>query len=137
MSQIAPTPTREAVEATPRKKITRHQRAVVFLRQNGKCDGCGCKLFRPYIVDHRIPVWMGGADHTDNMHATCKPCDKPKTGQDATNRAKVKRLIAKDDPETRPRSKRPLKGRGFDKTKTRRFDGSVVPKQLRLNSDFC
>jgi len=129
--------TRAPVPPTPRKKITRHQRAVVFARQNGRCDGCGCKLFRPYIVDHVIQLWMGGADDVSNMHALCRACDAPKTAGDATARAKVKRLIRDADPETRKTSKRPIRSRGFgDKARPlthpklkRGFDGVVRPRE--------
>jgi hypothetical protein len=120
---------REPVEATPRKKITRHQRAVVFARQGGRCDGCGCKLFRPFIVDHVIQLWMGGADDVSNMHALCRACDAPKTAGDATNRAKVKRLIRDADPETRKQAKRQIHSGGF--RGWRNFKNEIVWREDR------
>lgn len=124
--QIAPQ-ARERVEATSRAKISRATRARVFLAQDGRCAKCRAKLFRPYIVDHVIQLWMGGADEPSNMQAVCRSCDAPKTAKDATDRAKVKRLIAKD---TEPREPSRLQGRGFQQHPTlkRTMSGKVVAR---------
>jgi 5-methylcytosine-specific restriction endonuclease McrA len=65
------------------------------------------------VIDHRIPLWMGGADDDANLRFFCPACDKPKTAKDATVRAKVKRIIAKSDPDTRKPSR--MKSRPFSK----------------------
>lgn len=53
----------------------------------------------------------------------CKPCHKAKTKADVKKIAKVKRIQKKARGETK--KKRKIAGRGFDKSKTRGFDGKV------------
>lgn len=67
------------------------------------------------VIDHRVPLFMGGSDTDDNLRFLCRECDAPKTAGDATDRAKVKRLILKDDPTTRKPPK--MRSRPFPKGK--------------------
>lgn len=116
--------TREHVPPTPRGPMTKGRRLRLYLACNGRCE-CGAKV--PMVgttIDHRIPLFMGGADDDANLRFFCEPCDKPKTAKDARERAKVKRLLARQDGSRRPRKAIP--SRPFDKTRSRRFDGSVV-----------
>lgn len=106
---------RERVEATPRKAMTKARRLRLYVACEGRCE-CGAKVpMEGTTIDHRIQLWMGGADDDSNLRFFCGPCDKPKTAKDATDRAHVKRLIANEDPTTRPKAKRPLRSRGFQK----------------------
>lgn len=122
---------REPVAATPRAAMTKARRLRLYLACNGRCE-CGAKVpMEGTTIDHRIQLWMGGSDTDDNLRFFCGPCDKPKTAKDATVRAKVKRIIAKADPDTRPRCKRPLQSRGFQSNLTKGFDGKVRQKEQR------
>jgi 5-methylcytosine-specific restriction protein A len=115
-----------SVEATPRKAMTKPRRLRIYLACNGRCV-CGVKVpMAGTVIDHRIPLWMGGADDDANLRFLCPACDKPKTAKDKGAIGKVKRLIAREDGTRRPR--KPIASKGFDKTRTRRFDGSVVPR---------
>lgn len=67
------------------------------------------------VIDHRIPLFMGGADDDANLRFLCPACDKPKTAKDAADRGHVKRLIAKSDPTTRKPPK--MRSRPFPKGK--------------------
>ena len=119
--------TREPVPATPRKAMTPKRRLEALLRSDGRCDRCKVKLGSAFEVDHRISLFLGGADDATNTVALCVPCHRgEKTPEDAAKHAKVKRLIARQDGTRRAR--KPIPSRGFDKSKSRRFDGSVVAR---------
>ena len=116
--------TREPVEPTPRRAFTPKQRAEAFLKANGRCEMCQTKLSGSWEIDHTISLWMGGAHEPDNWRVLCSPCHRGvKTPEDASARAKVKRLQKKADPLFRKPSR--LQSRGFDKTKRRKFNGKV------------
>ena len=70
-------------EAKRSKRYTsKHDRAVIFLRQDGKCAKCPLRLVKGnHHIDHIIPVTpiMGGTDTVENKQALCKPCHKKKT----------------------------------------------------------
>ena len=115
---------REPVEATPRRAFTQKQRAEAFLKANGRCERCQTKLAGTWELDHVIPLWMGGAHDPANWQCLCVACHRcAKTPEDATARAKVKRLHKKADPLFRKPSR--LQSRGFDKTKRRKLNGKV------------
>ena len=132
MTMIEP-PSLEPVEATERRPMTEARRARIFLAHKGKCADCGVKITRgrdAYQIDHPVQLWMGGPDEDAVCRLLCMDCVTPKNAKDATERAKVKRLIENEDPEQR-KSKRPMKSRGFDKTKSKRMDGAVIPRCQR------
>lgn len=71
-------------------------RKKVFERDHGVC--CKCDRFDPkWLHDHIIPLEAGGADTLDNSQTLCRQHEKPKTAQDARDRAKAKRLKEKHD----------------------------------------
>lgn len=118
--------TREPVQATPRGQMTKASRLRIYLACNGRCS-CGVKVpMKGTVIDHRIPLFMGGADDDSNLRFLCADCDKPKTAKDAADRGHVKRLLARSDGTRRPRQ--PIPSRGFDKTKTKKFSGEVVAR---------
>jgi len=106
---------REPVPATPRAVMTKARRLRIYMACNGRCV-CGVKVpMEGTTIDHALSLFKGGADTDDNLRFLCRACDKPKTAQDATDHAKLRRLIANEDPETRPVTKRPIRSRGFQK----------------------
>ena len=118
--------TGEPVSATTRGPMTKARRLRIYLACNGRCV-CGCKVeMVGTVIDHRIPLFMGGADDDTNLRFLCGPCDRIKTGGDKGDIGKVRRILARNDGTRRPRKVIP--SRGFDKTKTKRFDGTVVTK---------
>lgn len=121
---------RAPVEIEKRKPLSRREVIQLMLDQNGRC-GCGCgeKLdpMREGVVDeHVIPLEIReNANDLDNRALYRKPCAAAKTAKkDAPAIAKVKRIEARLNGTRRPR--KPIPSPGFDKTMTKKFDGSVV-----------
>lgn len=103
---------REPVTLHKRGKLTKRQRAEMALEQGGKCGcDCGAKLGPDAIDEHVIPLWCGGTNDPENRKLYAFDCAKRKTAKEATARGKVKRLIRKNDPETRKPPK--MKSGGF------------------------
>lgn len=78
----------------PRDRLTRKQIAELFLRQDGKCPECLQKLHmkgnKPVCVDEHVnPLWRGGSNDLANRELWCVPCTKPKTAEEAGQRAKT------------------------------------------------
>lgn len=115
---------RVEVEIEPRRSITKSQRAAAFLRAGGRCEKCRVKPDL-YEVDHRIPRARGGIHAPENWQILCVPCHKIKTKQDVSDIAKENRII--DRELNGPKTSR-LRSRGFDKTKTRKFNGTVAKR---------
>ncbi|QTC88069.1 hypothetical protein [Brevundimonas pondensis] len=120
--------TRERVIIEKRKPLTRAEFGQLMIDQEGRCDcGCGLKL-QPMgegvIDEHRVPLALGGTNDLSNRHLFRKPCAKAKTSdRDTPAIAKVKRIEARLNGTRRPR--KPIPSPGFDKTKSRGFDGKV------------
>jgi 5-methylcytosine-specific restriction endonuclease McrA len=111
-----------------RKPLTPKQRLELFMRQDGKCGNCGQRLEvkgnRPICVDaHLNPLWRGGSNALTNRELWCKPCTKPKTAKEATERAKGNRV--RDKYIGIASSKRG----GFSKRLSRKMSGDVVDRE--------
>jgi 5-methylcytosine-specific restriction endonuclease McrA len=96
-----------------------------WLRSQGKCAGCGKKLFPGdhRHFDHIVPTgWLKGDATVDNCQVLCAPCHTEKTGEEATDRARGNKAMEKVAGIERPKRKIPgSKGTGFVK----KLDGSV------------
>lgn len=120
---------RERVEPTPRRSFTKKQRAEAFMRAGGRCEVCGEKLTGDYEIDHRVSLFLGGKHEPSNWRVVCKlTCHREITGKQAGVHAKVRRII-KSLTEPKPESR--LKSRGFSKHLTKKFNGTVVPKEAK------
>lgn len=111
-----------------RVEIPAKTRALVWLRDDGHCQICGAKLTDKTVdYEHRIQAWLLADEPErynapDNIYLICglrsgEPCHKDKTAKDATDRAKVKRIRAREHGEVRPSRGRKLQSRGFDTTR--------------------
>lgn len=120
---------REKVEATPRKSMTPARRARALARFGGKCSYPGCGITDSLQIDHTIPLELGGADEDHNLAPLCVSCHRRKTALDVKMIAKARRLRKRDAGEGRMKAK--IASRGFDKSRTKKFDGSVVARKAR------
>ena len=67
----------------PRAEFSRTTNATVFLRANGKCEGCGARLkVGESEYDHVLPCALGGTNEPENCKLLCKVCHGAKSGDD-------------------------------------------------------
>ena len=114
----------------PRERLTRKQIAELYLRQDGRCPNCSQKLElkggKPVCVDeHVTPLWRGGTNDLQNRELWCVPCTKPKTAQEATERAKGHRV--RDRHIGAKKASRPMRFGRNDRLK-RKMDGTIVDR---------
>lgn len=129
---------REKVESTPRKRLTKAQKAELLARQDDCCGECGTsliwwikgdlKIYGPMIDEHVLRLFVGGSNDLQNRQMWCVSCSKEKTRLEATENAKIRRLIIKGDSETRKPAT--MRSRGFSRHPTlkRTMGGKVVPR---------
>jgi len=109
-----------------RGAMTPARKARIWRREKGVCWMCGQPVaeFGPDVVyDHKLPLDLGGTDHNDNIFPLhTKPCNVLKTKADAARIVKARRIRKK---AAKPKAPGSIKSRGFDKSKTKGFDGKV------------
>ena len=114
----------EWVQPTPRSR-TRKDRAAVFMKTDGRCWKCGQRLAaRGWVEEHVVPLADGGADDIGNKMPSCVKCATEKTSEEATVRAKVKRVRDRHI-GAMPKSRRPMPG-GRDSPWKNKVGGGVV-----------
>ncbi len=118
---------------TKRRHIGKAEKARILLRQEGRCAAKGCgERFMPgdkIQFDHGHDLQFDGPDTEDNLFAKHDDCHLIKTRKNATAKAKMIRLEKRRLNGGEPPGKKPgrrLQSRGFQKTHTKRFDGTVV-----------
>ena len=118
-------PEREPVEIAKRKPLSPKQRAELFATHKGVCHLCGDKIKagEPWDDEHMVQRWVSGDDSLANRRPAHRlECHPAKTANDAGDRAKIKRLIARAGGTRRER--KPIPSRGFS-DRSRGFDGQV------------
>jgi 5-methylcytosine-specific restriction protein A len=110
---------------TPRKGFTEAQRRGVFAAYDGCCAGCDEALQPGWHIDHIKPLRAGGEHAPRNWMALCPDCHRDKSAAESTGYARADRLHDREVNGRKP-SKHPLRGRPFDKSMSRKFDGTVV-----------
>jgi hypothetical protein len=63
---------------TPRKAISRRLRFEILRRDSNTCRYCHA-TDTPLVIDHVLPVALGGTDDPSNLVAACKDCNAGKT----------------------------------------------------------
>lgn len=112
---------------TKRQDITERMKIDSLLyRYCITCALCGKDLSPGDKIewDHVQALVHAGGHVFTNIRPLHEECHKAKTARDVAANAKVKRLRG----ETCQGPKAKIHSRGFDKTRTRRFDGQVVPR---------
>lgn len=129
MTRVAP-PSGEEVQIDKRRAMTPARRARVVARDGEVCRYPECAIAKGLEVDHIVCLELGGKDSDENLQLLCYAHHKQKTALDVKMIAKARRL-RKDRIEAPTRPKSQIKSRGFDKTRSRRMNGKVVPRKER------
>lgn len=101
-----------------RPSMTTKRKALIFAAHKGICHLCGGKIGvgEAWDAEHVI-AWEISRDDTDaNLRPAHKKCHAVKTSRDRKDIAKVHRMAAKHN-GTYPKSKAPLRSRGFQSTR--------------------
>lgn len=123
-----------------RKYLTANEMRDMLERQAGVCFSPECMSEGPFIGEHWLPVALGNYEKPDCL--LCVPCAKAKTygspgrvGGDIRDIKHIRKLEekrtqadrrAERGPKLRSNSK--LQSRGFDKSLSKKFDGTLVRK---------
>ena len=101
-----------------RRHWSRKARAAIFEAAGGLCHICGGRIQagEAWELEHVTALSMGGADEADNLRPAHIKCHRNKTSAEAPILAKARRLEAKHK-GTWPKSRTPLRSRGFQKTR--------------------
>lgn len=86
-------------------------------------------------IDHVQALVDGGKHEVGNFRPICSSCHRKKSAFEHSRNSKSKRLALATEVHkqvlskviSRPQSK--LRGRGFDRTKTKKFSGEVVERK--------
>lgn len=109
--------------------MTPARRKRVLDAHDHVCAYPGCEETKGLEIDHIICLALGGKDEDWNLEPLCYLHHKAKTKLDVKMIARAKRLIRKADPENKKPSQ--IQSRGFDKTRTKKFNGTVVLRRER------
>lgn len=104
----------EWVGSTPDAAIPTRVKLRVWERCEGRCAITGAKL-RPgdaYDFDHEKPLHLGGEHRESNLRVVSRQAHREKSAEEVSAKAKADRIRAKHL-GVFPKSKRPLKSRGF------------------------
>lgn len=120
---MAPRSVPEWIADHPDQAIPRLVKARVWAAANGCCAKTGRKLRAgdAHQFDHIKPLIDGGEHRESNLQLLSVDAHKEKTAEEAGARAKERRIHAKHHGYW-PKTRTPLKGRGFEKS--RRFSPS-------------
>lgn len=102
------------------EKIPPRVRLRVFEAYGGRCWISGRKIMPGdrWELDHKIALILGGRHDEANLAPVLSAEHRLKTADDVKLKAKIARVRAKHV-GTWPKSKRPLKSRGFEQTRTK------------------
>lgn len=96
-----------------RRRISTHERAAIFAREEGVCHLCGGRIDgtrEAWEVSHDIPLELGGDDYGANLRVAHAKCHRYHTATvDAAVIAKAKRREA-NHTGARAKSRRRLPG---------------------------
>jgi 5-methylcytosine-specific restriction protein A len=108
----------EWIGKTPDAKVPPRVRLRVFERYGGKCWISGRKIMPgdAWDLDHIKALINGGEHRESNLAPALRDKHREKTAEDVDEKSKVYRIRAKHT-GTWPKSSRPLKSRGFEKSR--------------------
>lgn len=131
-----------AAQIEKRRPLTRAEFGQLMIDQEGRCAcGCGEKLqpmTEGVIDEHLRALALLGTNALENRALYRKPCARKKTDEQDTPRIAKAKAQGGETGQYARRLKRghgSIQSRGFDKTRTKRFDGSVVSRLNREAQD--
>lgn len=78
-----------------RRSMTKARVARIYALREGRCGICKIQIgFKPYELDHIVPLSHGGTDLDDNIQILCRYCHAEKTGGDIRTAGKIKRTFS-------------------------------------------
>jgi hypothetical protein len=108
-----------------RLKLSPKKRLQLFLEHSGRC--CLCKqpiqVGDGYIVEHVLPLALGGTNDWENLAPAHRSCATAKTSKEAKERAKGRRVAEKHFGGRQ--SRRPMPGSKASGLK-KKLNGQVV-----------
>lgn len=106
----------EWIATSDDQAIPRLVKLRIWEREGGRCYLSGKKIMPgdSYEFEHRLALSCGGEHRESNILLALTTPHKSKTSDDLKTAAKIKRQHAKHNGYW-PKSKTPLKSRGFDK----------------------
>lgn len=111
-----------------RARLSPRERAAILERQGGLCVVWGCTESKGLQEEHSTPVALGGDAKPDQL--MCKRHHDAKTfglRGDVSSIAKAKRIReGRTQYDKRKLKGSRIKSRGFDKTRSKKLDGTVV-----------
>lgn len=111
---------------TDRARMTDKQRLNLFLELEGVCCVCKVKIRPPketWIVEHILPLWLGGTNDASNLGVAHTSCAHRKTAKEATERSRGR--AAAERHMGAKRSRNPLPGGRGSRWK-KKMDGTVI-----------
>jgi len=73
-----PADIKRLVNCRARRKLTKQERQLVYVKCNGRCAYCGIELNGKFQVDHADAFYRGGECSLDNFLPACAPCNNYK-----------------------------------------------------------
>lgn len=115
--------------ATPDTPIPPRVKLRVFEAHGGVCYLSKRKIRagEKWDAEHVIAIINGGENRERNLAPALVAPHREKTARDVKIKAKTASIRMKHL-GIKPKGGRKIESRGFDKTKTKRFDGTVVTK---------
>ena len=74
--------------APPSRKLTTGEKKRIAAGAGWRCYMCAVLLPSTYEIDHKIPLFEGGADTPDNCGPLCPDCHRNKTEEESIRRAR-------------------------------------------------
>ena len=111
-----------------RKSLSRVARTRIFVDNGGMCCICQVPIYpasgEKFIIEHKDPLWLGGADDETNMAPAHERCAIEKTRREAPIKAKNDRQHANNIGIHRKSKGRPMPGTRASGIR-KRMDGRI------------
>lgn len=98
-----------------RREFSPKTKLAAWDRCKGMCECCHARILGRAEYDHILPDWLGGEPVLENLQVMCSKCHRVKTSSEDVPRIAETKRIKRKSIGAWPKSKRPLRSRGFPK----------------------